>query len=171
MSHIKDAVSGKKPAAQAAETATEVQTPTQTTTATQKVTLDSKKDVYRDLLVRLKDAMVDDANTCKRICALNSEVSRSGMTDDILIKERRDTTTKKIDDNRDLCEYAIRRLNNPPKDFERAYNKLVELYGIYNQIVSQAVGPSGSLISYNMEVDKLFNDFTTASSEFNVLVP
>ncbi|WP_017413476.1 zinc-ribbon domain-containing protein [Clostridium tunisiense] len=68
-------------------------------------------------------------------------------------------------------ETQMKSLQNPPKDYESAYALLVELYSIYGQIYSQGTSPTGSLTSYNADVDKLFSDFNKIYDKMTILKP
>jgi len=134
---------------------------------------------YLKSLVELKDFMVVSAAVCDGLCNKHSSHWRSAITSEYgninaAIAESLEAgkeTINQVNSARDTIENSMRQLNNPPSGYEQAHLKLVELFGIYNQLVKQAVSPSGSLESYNQDVNKLTGDFTKVVSELNVLMP
>ncbi|GAB6990113.1 hypothetical protein JCM16418A_21630 [Paenibacillus pini] len=47
-------------------------------------------------------------------------------------------------DNTETVDKLMKSLNNPPAEFQKAYDTLVELYGYYTQYTDQADSPTGS---------------------------
>lgn len=62
-------------------------------------------------------------------------------------------------------------LKNIPDNYKSAYTLLVELYSKYGQIYDQATNSTGSLTSYNNDVNTRLNDFNEIYDKIKVLVP
>lgn len=122
--------------------------------------------------------------TCKRI----SETWRDWVPGDASgvsvndIMEIYRWSTDAIKKERTGLQKSMRDLKDPPvKSLEKAYNKIVEVYGLYSQLADLATeSPSGSLLSdnlqkslltYNEQVSKTTSDLKRATSELSVLVP
>jgi hypothetical protein len=78
---------------------------------------------------------------------------------------------KTMNKSKDNIDNKMKQLSNPPKAYQHAYDKLLEMYGIYTQLYSLALNPSGSLVSYNNTINDLQGKLVKASSEFKVLIP
>ena len=76
-----------------------------------------------------------------------------------------------LEEQKEVIDKLMKELNNPPNEFKKAHDKLLEIYGIYTQLYSQAKGPSGSLMTFNQNVNKLQEDFLRANHELGILVP
>ncbi|MCL6571300.1 MAG: hypothetical protein K6T88_06380 [Bacillus sp. (in: Bacteria)] len=76
-----------------------------------------------------------------------------------------------INNNKSDIDSKMKNLVDPPKSYLRAHEKLVEMYGIYSQLHSLALNPSGSLVSFNNTVNDLQNKLIKTSGEFKVLLP
>ncbi len=62
-------------------------------------------------------------------------------------------------------------LNDPPKDFERVYDKLMEAYVTYSSLSEAATSPSGSLLTYSREVKDLQRKLNGQFTEIKILLP
>lgn len=62
-------------------------------------------------------------------------------------------------------------LQSPPEGYEDTYKVLKELYGIYTELASQAQSPSGSLVSFNTNVDTTQSEFNRVFEEFLITAP
>lgn len=76
-----------------------------------------------------------------------------------------------IDKSKKVAGELIQRLNEHKKLYPEAHMKIVELYGVYSQLNSLAQFPSGSLMSFNKQVNDLQGEYIKISSELNVLLP
>ncbi len=76
-----------------------------------------------------------------------------------------------LEETKAEAEKKMKDAANPPKSFEEPYKKLVQLYGIYGQLNSLAMNPSGTLMSFNQKVNDLSSQFISLSNEISVLVP
>lgn len=76
-----------------------------------------------------------------------------------------------MDDSKKLIDDLMKDISSPPDKYKNAHPKLIELYGIYSQIYSQAKSPSGSLVSFNSSINDLQSKFIKTSNELNALIP
>jgi hypothetical protein len=80
-------------------------------------------------------------------------------------------TFKNFDNDKQLIDNSMKELSSPPAKYNNAYSDLVKVYGIYTQIYSQAENPTGSLISFNSNINDLQSSYTEAYNELNVAIP
>jgi type II secretory pathway pseudopilin PulG len=92
------------------------------------------------------------------IYVTNIYFEKEGKTD-ILVKGLDDVTNR------------IKALNNPPPEYEKASEIAFELYSLYDEYVSLAISPSGSLSSFNERTNQLSSDIIKKSKEFNSRMP
>ncbi len=78
---------------------------------------------------------------------------------------------EKLEGMKQDIEVVMKKLNNPPKEFSKAHEKLIDLYGTYSQIHSQAMSPSGSLMSFNQAINSLQANFVRVRDEIMILKP
>jgi uncharacterized protein YpmB len=62
-------------------------------------------------------------------------------------------------------------LQNPYKGYEDTYQLVLDLYDEYNELYSQATSPTGSLTSYNSDVDTKSDSFNTTLNRIEVVMP
>lgn len=114
----------------------------------------------------------------EQFCNLISKTWRNAIDDredfntaisDVLKKQS--STVSDLKKNKDKIEEKMKGLQNPPADYKDAYSLLVELYSTYGQIYSQAVSPTGSLTSYNGDVNGKASDFNKIYDKLAVLRP
>lgn len=84
---------------------------------------------------------------------------------------RNNGTFEKLDNGKKQIDDLMKELSSPPKKYKEAHSKLIELYGIYTQINSLAKSPSGSLVSFNSNINDLQSRFIKTYNELNALVP
>jgi hypothetical protein len=65
----------------------------------------------------------------------------------------------------------MQKLNEPPKKFINAKEKLTNLYGVYSKVQSLAIAPSGSLSSYSDSASRSQAEFNTAVQELKRSLP
>lgn len=58
-------------------------------------------------------------------------------------------TLSSIETNQDTVAGLMKKLKNPPEEFEDAYDAIKELYDAYTKLTNLATNPSGSLQSYS----------------------
>lgn len=76
-----------------------------------------------------------------------------------------------LKDSNEKIEQDMQMLRECPAQYKDAYNALIELYGIYSQIYSLALNPSGSLQSFNNKIHDLKSDFDNKSSKLKLFLP
>lgn len=76
-----------------------------------------------------------------------------------------------LEEQKEVIDKLMKELNNPPNEFKKTHDKLLEIYGIYMQLYSQAKGPSGTLVSFNQNINRLQEDYFKASNELKILTP
>jgi hypothetical protein len=68
-------------------------------------------------------------------------------------------------------EKGMQDLKNYPIQYQEAYNTLMEVYGVYSQIYSLALFPSGSLMGFNSKTNDLSSEFTKVVSKLKIYMP
>lgn len=68
-------------------------------------------------------------------------------------------------------EESMKKVVNPPPDYKSAYDLLLEMYGSYVQLYSQATSPSGSYLSYNQTVNQYFSEIQKDYNKILVVMP
>lgn len=75
-----------------------------------------------------------------------------------------------LEKNQKEVESLMKKLKNPPKEYEDAYDSLKDYYNAYIKIVDCAVDPKGNLNTYTQifnEADTdVYNAYKTASLYF-----
>ena len=139
-----------------------------------------QKEVYKTNLLRANDYVQLYSKSCFNLCNLRSSTwersIKSGKDFNVEISKETEELERvgrlaSIRNSKTSMERYMKEASNPPKGYEKAHDKLVEMYGIYSQIYSLSLNPSGSLVSYNNAINDLQSKLVKASSEFNVLVP
>lgn len=82
-----------------------------------------------------------------------------------------DGTLTKISETKDTIDGFMKKLNNPSEKYKRSYDKILEMYGIYTKIQSEALSPSGSLVTFNSNINNLQAEFLKAGNELKVIMP
>ena len=83
----------------------------------------------------------------------------------------KDGSIENIDKSKESVENILLKLNDTTDFYPRAHEKLITLYGIYSQINSLASYPTGSLMTYNAQTNKLQTEYLRVVSELMVLLP
>lgn len=68
-------------------------------------------------------------------------------------------------------ESNVKKLQNPPQKFEKAYDEFIELYQTYQGLYNQAKSPTGSLLTYSEDTNKKIDDFLSRWNKIRVLLP
>ncbi|QUL57356.1 zinc ribbon domain-containing protein [Paenibacillus tritici] len=76
-----------------------------------------------------------------------------------------------IKKNTDEVDKLMQGLNSPPVKYQKAYDFLVELYGLYTQYTDQADSPTGSLLEFNKKTNELSSEISKAYNQFKILLP
>lgn len=115
--------------------------------------LGDEKDYY---LNRSRGEYASDFN--EAIDIVRKQFKEFGGMDD-LIGKRRDIDKK------------MQSLNNPPKEYQIAYEIAFQMYGYFNEYVSLAESPNGSLRSFNDNANELSSQIIKKINEFKVRLP
>ncbi|MCO5385386.1 MAG: hypothetical protein NHB14_05930 [Desulfosporosinus sp.] len=86
-------------------------------------------------------------------------------------KLKSDGTLTKISETKDTIDSFMKKLNNPSEKYKRSYDKILEMYGIYSKIESEALSPSGSLMTFNSNINNLQAEFLKSGNELKVIMP
>lgn len=61
--------------------------------------------------------------------------------------------------------------NHPNQKYKEAYDKMIELYGAFNNLVDQAISPSGTYRDYVSKYNQYSEDLSSAYEQLSVLIP
>ena len=139
-----------------------------------------QKEQYLASLHLASLSILKSTITATEMCEGYSEVWRNaidrGNNFNSAIRDRADFYElqgkfAELDASKEDIDKIMKNLNNPIEEYKKAHEKLLEIYGIYTQLNSQAKSPSGSLMTFNQKINELQSDFIRATNEYNVLVP
>lgn len=117
---------------------------------------------------------------CSNMCNTISEKWKSAISDGYnfnnAIKKQieswtNDNTIKKRKEKSDKLEVMMKELKNPKSDYKESYDLLVELYSLYGRIYEQAIQPTGSIITYNSDVNSKLSEFNKVYDKIKVIKP
>lgn len=86
------------------------------------------------------------------------------------VKDMRESNTT-LDSITVKIQSSIRELNDPPAKYKQIHEKLINVYGYYNEYVQMCKHPSGSLISFNAKRQNLSSEIYRLTSEIKVQFP
>ncbi len=128
-------------------------------------------DTYNDLLKGTELSL----KTCQSYSKTWSYAIENGRDFNIEIENQKEQFSKSINlsliNQKNNIDSKMKEIFYPPKEYQQAHEKLVEMYGIYAQLYSLALNPTGSLVNYNNTVNELQSKLVKTSSEFKVLIP
>lgn len=78
---------------------------------------------------------------------------------------------KMLENGKSDASIKIRELNNPPNEYEKAYEVAFQIYNLYDQHISLAIEPDGSILSFSEKTSQLSSDIVKASKEFQARMP
>lgn len=78
---------------------------------------------------------------------------------------------KVIEDDLENIKSDIKDLNDPPEEFEDAYEALLNLYKSYSSFANLALTPDGSLTTYNETTNSLGSEVVSNYEEFSLKMP
>lgn len=86
------------------------------------------------------------------------------------------TTNKDKIDNlkkqqNEIKEEVAKLQNQPNQKYKEAYDKMIELYGAFNNLVNQATSPSGNYRDYVSKYNQYSEDLSSAYEQLSVLIP
>lgn len=74
-------------------------------------------------------------------------------------------------DQFELVNQKMAKLNQPPKEYEEAYNVLLQLQSITSKYVNMADNPTGSLETFNRDINQYSSDFLSTYNTFKTVLP
>ncbi len=125
----------------------------------------------------------------EKVCDLYSDVWRRAIEDDeitvngktasnfndAIVYQREAIEDKdvlsQLSDNTADVDKLMKELNNPPVKYQKAYEILIELYGLYTQYADLADFPKGSLVEFNKNTNELSAEISKLFNQFKVLLP
>ncbi len=78
---------------------------------------------------------------------------------------------KQISRGKDSIDEDMKKIKDPPENFKKAYDLLLDMYGYHIQLYSQAISPTGSYISFNQSVNANYSEFEKAFQKIIVVMP
>ncbi len=137
------------------------------------------KDEYRKKLSSTKDLMITTSILSVDLCSKHSEAWRAATRDSygsikLAVLESLKSHKESVESivaGELAVELMMPDLNSPPEGFGAAHSKIISVYGSFKSLVSVALSPSGSLISYNQNVNRIQEDFMGGVNELKVLIP
>lgn len=82
--------------------------------------------------------------------------------------------TGKLDEIRDKSEDIkgkVSELNNPPSDYEKAYDELLDMYTYFEEFTEMALDPKGSLKTFNEEKNSIASDILSKHKRIEAVTP
>lgn len=80
-------------------------------------------------------------------------------------------TISKIESNQKTVSSLMKKMQNPPKEYQTSYETLSKLYVAYQGLTDLAVNPSGTLTTYSESKNTKANDFVTLYKTLDTQVP
>ena len=71
----------------------------------------------------------------------------------------------------EIKEEVAKLQNQPNQKYKEAYDKMIELYGAFNNLVNQATSPSGTYRDYVSKYNQYSEDLSSAYEQLSVLIP
>lgn len=141
--------------------------------------LQEAKAQYRQRLEAAMVVMAATSSKCVDICSSHSSSWRAAAGsrfDSIDSAVRRSVNEKQeeiaeVELGKDAIEKIMSQLNSPPEGYSSAHDKIVSVYGTFSSLVSAASSPSGSLMTYNQNVNRIQEDLLRGLNELKILIP
>ncbi len=143
---------------------------------------DTKKsqENYKANLDEVLQAIAGELYVCNGFCNVYSEIWSKAINDDEdfskVLSKARDRAEeggfiKTLQDKKNKIKFLMKELKDPPDEYKESYNVLLDLYTEYTHLESLAEEPSGSLISYNNDVNESINKCQQLMEKIKVLKP
>lgn len=104
-----------------------------------------------------------------------TEVARKGDFDKVLLITKvyfqNDNKLDTLETSRMEITQRIRKMNNPPEEYQKAYEATFQMYSAYDEYVSLAIEPSGSLVSFREQTSELSSNIIKKSKESEARMP
>lgn len=71
----------------------------------------------------------------------------------------------------DSIKSKMAELNDPPDEFEKAYDEVLNMYNYTEEYIEMALNPSGSLQSFNENKNQLASDIISVYKRIEVIMP
>jgi predicted Zn finger-like uncharacterized protein len=97
-----------------------------------------------------------------------SKLNASGQKYGLLISDQDEARLNKVKSSADKL---MKRINDPPKKYIKANEKLVKLYNIYSELNSFMISPPSSLDTFKISSNKLENDFDEGVRDMKANLP
>ena len=76
-----------------------------------------------------------------------------------------------LEDRKKNLDAIVKRLQNPPDGYQKAYDTVIELYEVYDEFYRLATNPSGSYQSYSDDVHEVDSEFLKIYNKLEILIP
>lgn len=121
------------------------------------------------LLIQVRCYLISEewrnAIDSKRDKDFNEEIQK------LLRKWEDSGSTLEMKDLKNEIDSQMKNLKNPVVGYEDPYEFLLEMYGIYVQLYEQSISPSGSLLTYNKDINSKSSDFEKVYNQITVILP
>lgn len=78
---------------------------------------------------------------------------------------------KEIKNASDDIKSKISELNDPPEDYKKVYDEVLDMYNLSEEYIEMALNPSGSLQSFNEDKKRLSSDILSKYKRIEVIMP
>lgn len=78
---------------------------------------------------------------------------------------------ERIKEASDEIQSKINELNNPPAEFEKVYDEVLDMYTYAEQYIEMALNPTGSLQSFNEEKNQLTSEILSKYKRVEAIMP
>jgi|694.fasta_scaffold155871_2 hypothetical protein len=141
--------------------------------------LQELKSQYRQRLTAAMALMAATSSKCVDICSKHSSAwqsaagSRYGSIDSAVSSSvsNNQEVIAEVELGKDAIEKIMSQLNSPPEGYSSAHAKIVSVYGTFSSLVSAAASPSGSLMTYNQNVNRIQEELLKSLNELKILIP
>ena len=74
-------------------------------------------------------------------------------------------------EQQEIKKLVLKLQEKPNEEYKDAYNKLIEMYGFFNNLVEQVISPSGNYSSYSSKYNEYVEDLKSQYDQLVVLIP
>lgn len=78
---------------------------------------------------------------------------------------------EEIKNTSDDIKNKISELNEPPKEYKKVYDEVLDMYNLSEKYIEMALNPSGSLQSFNEDKKQLSDDIVSKYKRIEVIMP
>jgi len=78
---------------------------------------------------------------------------------------------EEIKNTSDDIKNKITELNEPPTEYEKVYDEVLDMYNLSEEYIEMALNPNGSLQSFNEDKNQLSNDIVSKYKRIEVIMP